>query len=273
MFKNLGLTALAALTLALPLLTACESSSDTDTDPEPDAKKTYVLVHGAWMGAWAWESVETELSAKGAKVLTVELPGHGKDTTPVAEATLAAYAEEVAGAVGDSGDPVILVGHSMAGMVISRVAEERPDRIAKLVYVGAYLPKSGQSLFDLANTDAGSKVGPNFVQNADGTAGIKAEALVEVFCADCDETSAKALTDNYRDEPLGPLTEPVTLTDAAFGKVKKVYVRTEQDAAVSPALQSTMLAATPVDEELTLPTSHSPFLSSPKALADLLGKL
>lgn len=260
----------AALTFASSLTAGCDGATETTPDLEA---KTVVLVHGAWMGAWAWDGVAAKLEEKGAKVVTVELPAHGEDQTPVAEATLAAYEDEVYGAVGASGDPVILVGHSMAGVVISRVAEEHPERIAKLVYLGAYLPKDGQSLYDLAMTDAGSKVGPNFVQNDDGTAGIKPEALVEVFCADCDAGAAKALTDNYRDEPLLPFTEKVTLTPEAFGTVKKVYIRTEQDAAVSPDLQDAMLAATPVDEELSLPTSHSPFLSDPESLADMLGGL
>ena len=83
----------------------------------------------------------------------------------------------------------------------------------------------------------------------------------------------KEIESHYRDEPIVPLTEPVTLTAEAFGKVSKVYIRTEQDAAVSPALQGAMIAATPVDEELSLATSHSPFLSKPIDLAAMLADL
>jgi pimeloyl-ACP methyl ester carboxylesterase len=266
MTKKLGYS----LGVALALTSLAAPGCDGGTETAPDEAKTYVLVHGAWMGEWAWDEVAADLESRGANVVTVNLPAHGDDLTPVADVSLATYADAVYAAAGEGGDPVILVGHSMAGMVISRVAEEHPDRVAKLVYLGAYLPAGGQSLYDLAMTDAASKVGPNFVQNDDGTAGINPEALVEVFCADCDAGAAKALTDNYRAEPLAPFTEPVTLTVGAFGAVKKVYIRTEQDAAVSPGLQDAMLAATPVDQELSIASSHSPFLSRPAELVELL---
>lgn len=240
-------------------------------DSEPE-RKTYVLVHGAWMGAWAWSDVVKDLEAGGAKVVTVDLPAHGADTTPVANVSLKLYADTVAGAMGE-GEPVILVGHSMAGMVISRVAEEHPDRISKLVYLAAYLPKDGQNLFEVAGPDSSSKVGPNLVQNDDGTAGIQRSALGEVFCADCDAASMKAIEEHYRDEPVVPLTEKVTLTAGAFGRVAKVYIRTQHDAAITPELQSQMVAATPVDEVLSLDAAHSPFLSAPAELAAMLRDL
>ena len=140
--------------------------------------KTFVLVHGAWMGAWAWDDVAAGLRAKGATVVAVELPGHGSDATPLSGANMEAYVAKVLAAVDAAGKPVILVGHSMAGMVVTQVAELRADKIEKLVYLAAYLPKDGQKLLDLALTDTDSRSGKDaMIDEKNGIADIPRESL------------------------------------------------------------------------------------------------
>src|SRR5690242_14650481 len=99
---------------------ACSSSDD---------RAPVVLVHGAWMGAWAWDDVAVELRARDEAVSVVELPAHGADQSPVADATLDAYVARVTASVDAAGAPVILVGHSMAGVVITEYAERNPDKV------------------------------------------------------------------------------------------------------------------------------------------------
>src|SRR5262245_46594927 len=132
-------------------LAACTSSTP----------RHYVLVHGAWSNQHAWDAVAAKLRAAGAKVDTVDLPGHGADSTPLDQLSMAAYADRVTQAIDAAGDKVILVGHSMGGMVISQAAENRPAKIKSLVYVGAYVPASGQNLFGLSIGDTGSQIGAN----------------------------------------------------------------------------------------------------------------
>ena len=127
--------------LLLPLF-ALHACSDAPNKP-------YVLVHGAWMGGDGWDPVADQLRDAGASVRTFDLPAHGGDQTPVSGATLAGYVERVEAELDAVGEPVILVGHSMAGIVITQVAENRADDIASLVYIGAYVPANGQSLLDL----------------------------------------------------------------------------------------------------------------------------
>lgn len=244
-----------ALALTLLMTAACGS------DPAP-----YVLVHGAWMGAWAWDDVAKDLRGRGHAVTVVELPAHGQDQTPVAGATLDAYTQAALSAIDAAPTPVVLVGHSMGGVVISSAAEARPARVQRLVYVAAYLPKDGQSLLNLAMTDAGSKAGPAIKQNADGTLGLPQASLGDIFCADCGAAALARLTSLYRDEPAAPFVTAVKLSAAAFGTVPRSYVFTAQDNAVSPALQQAMVAATPVSKSATVTTSHSPMLSQPAAL-------
>src|SRR5512133_3337950 len=161
--------------LVAATLTACTSAPS----------RHYVLVHGAWSNQHAWDTVAAKLRAAGAKVDTIDLPGHGDDPTPLDQLSMAAYADRVTRAIDATGDKVILVGHSMAGMVISQAAENRPAKIRSLVYVGAYVPANGQNLFALSQGDTGSQIGAS-LEVKGATIGIKADAFPSLFCADCD---------------------------------------------------------------------------------------
>ena len=242
-------------------------------DAEPPAATSFVLVHGAWMGAWSWDAVAAELRARGAAVTAVELPGHGDDDTPAPEATLDAYVATVASAVDASAAPPVLVGHSMAGMVISAVAEQHPEQLRGLVYLAAYVPKDGQTLQELAATDAASHVGPALHIDPDtGLASIDRDQLEDVFCADCSAAAAARLHDRYRDEPLPAFAAPVHVSPGRWGQVARRYIYTTQDHAVSLDLQQRMTAGIDWTGTATLDTSHAPLLSQPALVADTLAR-
>jgi pimeloyl-ACP methyl ester carboxylesterase len=111
---------------------------------------TFVLIHGAFHGGWCWYKVVPLLEKQGHTVLALDLPGHGRDKTPVAAVTLQLYVDSVCKLLDAQREPVILVGHSMGGGIITQVAEERPERIKCLVYLAGALPRNGQSMFDLS---------------------------------------------------------------------------------------------------------------------------
>lgn len=255
-------------TIALVLAAAAGVAACSDDAPPGDGK-TYVLVAGAWMGASGWDDVAAALRADGATVLAPELPAHGADPAAASTATLTGYVDRVSAAIDGADGPVIVVGHSMAGVVISEIAERRPADIARLIYVAAFLPTDGQSLLDLSMMDPDSEIGPHLVFNADGTAGVDPAAFPDLFCADCAPDARAALIGGYRDEPGAPLGEKAALT-TAFAGVAKTYIRTANDRVVSPALQTQMLAATPVADIVELPTSHAAMLSEPAELAAAL---
>jgi pimeloyl-ACP methyl ester carboxylesterase len=236
-------------------------------------KAHVVLVHGAWMGAAAWDKVAADLRGRGFVVTAVELPGHGKDSTPAEKLSLAGYVDAVVAALPAQGRTV-LVGHSMAGMVISGVAEKVPARLSRLVYVAAYLPANGQSLYQLSSTDADSRVGKYWSQDNPQQytpASIRKEGIVEVFGADTSPADQAFLLATHKPEAIAPLGTPVQLTAANFGSVPRVYVHTTQDRAVSYTLQKTMLAkAGGAAKVVELESSHVPMLSQPKALADAI---
>lgn len=231
---------------------------------------TIVLLHGAFEDASVWDRTEQELQSQGFKTVAVNLPGRPGGPADVAP-SLDSYRDTVLDAIRAEAAPVVLVGHSFGGMTISSVAETAPDRIRTLVYLAAYLPANGQALTDLSSHDAGSQAGAAFrIDGERGIASIAPEARAGLFCNDCAPDVAAALPDQMVDEPLAPLATPVTLTAARFGTVRKVYIHTARDQVVSPALQAEMVVATPVSQELTLDTGHTPFLSNPQALAQAI---
>lgn len=229
---------------------------------------TYILIGGAWLGAWAWDKVASRLESEGHKVLVPELPGHGQDQTPVSQITLDSYVETVGKLVERESSPVILVGHSMAGVVISAVAERYPERIASLIYVGAYLLQSGEHIVQASQTAPDSLVGPNMVFAADySTVAIKPEAVREVFAADAPQEDADRLSTLTRAEPAAPFQTPLNVTPERFGRVPRRYIKTLQDRTVTPSLQDAMLAKLPCERVISMNTSHTPFFSAAKELA------
>lgn len=264
------ITTLLSVATAIIMFSSCSKKND-DVKPA----KNYVLVHGAWQAPYVWDAVKTSLINEGNNVTVVELPGHGSDTTVPSTLTLNTYRDKVLDAISKINGKVILVGHSLGGMIISAVAEENPSKIEKLVYIAAYLPASGQSLLDLANTDAGSALGGTgiLIQNANGTLDIKQDQITNIFIQDGSAQVQNLVVQNYRPEPAIPFTNPVTLTAANFGSVEKVYIKTLQDHAVSPSLQDRMIGAGNVKTVYQLNTSHSPFLSKPDSVAFLLTKI
>ena len=251
-------------------LVAFFSTACTD-DAVPLNHKTFVLVHGAWQGAWVWDNVKATLESKGQKVIVVELPAHGADTTSPLNVSIDVYRDKVIAAISKVSGKVILVGHSMGGVVVSAVAEKIPAQIEKLVYIGAFLPANGQSLVDLANTDAQSHLGPN-LRPADGglTLDIVPDSIISIFCQDGSAQTRQLLLSKYRKEPAIPFANKVTLTPAAFGSVDKYYIKTMQDHAVGPDLQSRMITAAGITKVYPIQSGHSPFLSMPDAVSAIL---
>lgn len=107
---------------------------------------TFVLIPGGWQGGWIYQTLADLLAARGHQTLPITLSGLGD--APAPKANLASHIGEVVGAVESVRDEVVLVGQSYGGMV-SGVADAVPSLIRALVYVDAYVPNSGDSVWSL----------------------------------------------------------------------------------------------------------------------------
>jgi pimeloyl-ACP methyl ester carboxylesterase len=212
-----------------------------------------------------------ELAGRGHEVATFDLPGAGDDPTPVAEVTLDAYARRICDALADEPEPVVLVGHSMGGMAITQAAARCPERIARLVYVAAFLPADGQSLVDLTKLPegAGDMVQENMVVEGEPpVATMPAAAAREAFYGLCPPEQAVWATERLRPQPLAPFVTPAQIGGAA--PPPRAYVIAARDRAIPTALQRRLVADNPDVDAVELDADHSPFLSRPAELADAL---
>ena len=231
----------------------------------------FVLVHGAWHGAWCWHKVVAELQRRGHEVQAVDLPGHGIDHTPAEEISLDAYAEKVGQVLVTSDEPAILVGHSMGGLVISEAAERFPNSVERLVYLCAFMPRPGAEPGEAQAALAGSQVPSVIVPNENRiTANVNPERVKEVFYADCsDEDVALAKLCVVPQRMDVTVTQP-SITVDGWGRVPRSYVVCTQDKAITEEAQRNMIEAVGCDHVVDLQTSHSPFFSAPVELADAL---
>lgn len=234
---------------------------------------TFVLVHGSWHGAWNWHKIVPRLEAAGHRAIAIDLPGHGRDRRPVGSVTLADCVGAVCDAVDAQVDPVVLVGHSRSGIVISQAAEERPDRVKRLVYLAAFLVPHGRAMLPYALRDRESLVLPNVTMNeAEGSHMLREEAYRAALYADCSDEDIALCTALLTPEPNAPASTPLRLTPERFGRVPRTYIECTQDRAVSIRAQREMHAALPCDV-ITMEASHSPFFSKPDELARHLAAL
>ncbi|MEC2863573.1 alpha/beta hydrolase [Bacillus thuringiensis serovar kyushuensis] len=232
---------------------------------------TYILVHGAWQGEWAWELVKPQLEALGHTVITLDLPGSGKDTTPSQNITLDSYVDAVTANINQQNEKVILVGHSMGGIVITQTAELIPNKIDKLVYLCAFLPRNGESL--------GSKLdgedGPQFTINEnDLTAELIPNLIEQTFLNATEDGSIKEASFNQmRPQPLGPFQQELKISEENFGAIDRIYIETTLDRAIPIDFQRQMNTETPCKKIITLEADHSPFFSKASELVHYLNEL
>jgi pimeloyl-ACP methyl ester carboxylesterase len=233
---------------------------------------TYVLVHGGWHGQWCWDKVTPLLRRAGHQVVTFDLPAHGEDTTPLSEVTFDLYVQRTCEVLAAQTEPVILVGHSSGGNIISVAAERTPMKIEKLVYLTAYLLRDGETIRqNNQNYNKDSLLAPNALLDASRTSiTLRPEKLKEILYGDCSDEDIARAKRLLVPEALQTLGAPVHVTAENFGRIPRVYIQCLQDRANTLPCQRHMYTATPCQQVLTLDTSHSSFFSAPQALSERL---
>ena len=224
---------------------------------------TYGLVHGAWQGAWCWRPLAEVLRSRGHTVIAMDLPAED----PAAGATR--YARVVAGALAGAGDEVILVGHSLGGLTIPLVAGLRPVR--RLVYVAPLLPLPGYSHDDQLAADRAilrRGLGAGQVGHEDGSSSWLPGPAIEIMYPDAPPELAAWAAKRLRRQ-CWTITAEVTPL-AAWPDVPVTVIACAGDRVVDPQRVRAHARERLGVDALELPGDHSPYLSRPEALADLL---
>ena len=233
--------------------------------------KTFILIHGSWHSAWNWHKVIPLIEKAGHEAIAIDLPGMGRDKTPIQEVKMKTTVEKICQVIDRVPGKVILVGHSKNGIMISQAAEYRPDKIKKLVYLAAYLIPNGKTQKEYSMLDTGGWLRSYVTQHPETNSHtLQSTIFKEGLYHDCaDEITdlAKVLLSN---EPVESAITPMQLSEENFGRVPRFYIECTEDRAVTPFIQRKMHTETPCEKVYSLPTSHSPFFSKPKELVNIL---
>ncbi|WP_170164459.1 alpha/beta fold hydrolase [Sinomicrobium pectinilyticum] len=268
--KNLKIIAL--LSMVFYTMQACSDDDDhTSTDTE---YATIVMVHGAWQNASVWDQVKNQLQSQGHTVVAVELLGHGEDETPVADITFEAYVKQVKTAIAAQGTPVILLGHSLGGAVITQTAAEVSEQIEKLVYIAGFIPENGKSVLDNSALDTTSLLPSALEFSADGSTAAIADPetnIPEIFCQYGAQAQVDLLIKNLKPEPLAPLATPLAYSGEDYNTISnKYYVFTKEDHAITYSFQKKMASDAGITKTYEVTSGHSPFVSRPDEVLQIL---
>jgi len=247
--RSLGAAAVLCVAVASP--TSAQSRAQGNT---------YVIVHGAWGGAWDWRGIDSMLTARGHQVYRVTLTGLGEKvhlaspniglTTHITDVVNTITWEELRN--------VVLVGHSYGGMVITGAADRIPERIRALIYLDAFLPESGESVQRLGGAEFGSFVAQN---SKDGM--IQAPWVQPGTAVPTDVP-----------HPLKTFTDTLVLTNAAARRLPASYILTMDKGSTtdsfSPYAARAKARGWPVHQ---MEADHTPERSARAELVQLLLRL
>jgi pimeloyl-ACP methyl ester carboxylesterase len=237
--------------------------------------KEFVLVHGMSHGAWAWEGLVRRLEHDGHRAIAPELPGHGRRAHERARASVEGYARAVADAMVQAGIArAVVVGHSMGGVVIPKVAELVPARVAHLVFLAAVVLRDGESLLGAQIPSPYRPMLEGLARAGGGVVQYPAAVEWERWLNDLPPGDPRVVDALARmtPQPLRPWRERVDMRRFEAMAVPRTYVRCLRDNAVTPsraAQYAARLGVTPVD----LDCAHEPMFSALDELVRILEKI
>lgn len=233
--------------------------------------KTFLLVHGSWHSAWNWHKLAPLLKEAGHQVISIDLPGMGRDKTALTGITLEVSVNRILEEIDKTDGPLILLGHSKNGILISQAAEYRPEKIEKLVYLAAYLVPDGKTQREYSLLDTAGVLKP-FVDFHEATQSttLRPEIYKEGLYADCADDITELARVLLSPEPFLSSVTPLRLSPERYGKIPRYYIECTEDRAVTPFIQQLMYTETPCEKVYRMKSSHSPFFSQPRELAGIL---
>lgn len=250
--------------LATAAVLAAAGSSKTVAQNAP---KTFVLVHGAWHGAWCWRRVSDLLEQKGHKVFTPTLTGLGDHSHLISkDVNLATHITDVVNLIEwENLDNIVLVAHSYGGIIASGVAEKVSAKISSIVFLDAFMPEDGETLLE--------KSSPAFVDAikgaiAKGEVGIKAPpASAFGITADADKAWVDSKTTA---QPVGTYTEKASYTGGREKIARKTFIRAKGYKSATFDANLAKVKANSSWKTFELETGHDVMVIAPDRLTEIL---
>ncbi len=235
-------------------------------------KPVFILIHGAWHDARCWQLLAPLLEQAGHQVIAADLPGHGQSPLPAMRSTMKTYTDSVRTLLDGCSEPAILLGHSMAGMIITAVAACMPEKIHKLVYLCAYLPQSGDSVFSLIARNRGHEplcpIELALTMSDDKrTCTIDPDSIIPLFYPATPAALARQALQQFGIQGSLPLAAEVKFEQSRLQGLDRHYILCSKDKVIPLHHQLRMLSAQPDCQTSELCADHSPFYSMPAELA------
>jgi pimeloyl-ACP methyl ester carboxylesterase len=216
--------------------------------------KNILLVHGAWADGSSWSRVIPQLEAEGFNVVAVQLP-------------LTSLADDVATterAIALQSGPILLVGHSYGGAVISEAGND--PKVAGLVFVAAFAPDDGESALSLAQANP-TPIDAELVPDANGFLKIATQGIFQDFAQRLPDVERAVLAATQGPTSVSSLGAPIS--NPAWKNKPTSFVISANDRTISPALQA-MEAARMNADTVILPTCHVAMLEEPVRVAHVI---
>jgi pimeloyl-ACP methyl ester carboxylesterase len=229
---------------------------------------TFVLVHGGGHGGWCWRDCANELRRRGHEVYAPTLTGFG-DRSHLSAPDFETFVTDIANVVAfEDLDDVVLVGHSMGGIVIPRVAEAIPDRIALAVWLAAVVTNDGESLLDA--TPQSEWIARAVTIGPDGTAHTDPELILDANLHDGAPEQKRFVHDRHLPYPPHALVERGRLTAFLALGIPAAYITATMDRTIEPHVCEKFAARLPGCRRSFVDAGHDCMVSRPHATADAL---
>jgi pimeloyl-ACP methyl ester carboxylesterase len=233
----------------------------------------YVLVHGGGFSGSCWDEIRPWLNGPS---FAVDLPGRGRTPADLDAVTAADFAASVVHTIrGEDLDQVTLVGHSMAGLTLPRVAALVPERLSRLVFVSCAVPPTGVSLLEVLGglSPGAQEVMARIGEDAmDGGGSLHPALATAMFCNDMDAAQVASTLRRMGPESLNVLADPSDLYGLRH-PIPRTYVRLLRDASIELDTQNQMIANLGETAVVDLDAGHMAMISRPKELADIINNL
>ena len=201
---------------------------------------TFILVHGAFHGAWCWERLVPVLQERGHRAIAVDLPGMGADSANASAGTLAGYADHVAALARTQADKPIIVGHSLGGATITEAGERAPEAIAGLVYLSAVLIPGGTAIMEMQARGLTGRVHPTMRLVSEGAPEgcllVHPDDVVPFMYHRTDAAGQARAVAGVTPQPGEPMTVPLSATPERWGSLRRAFIECTDDRRGSLAL-------------------------------------
>jgi pimeloyl-ACP methyl ester carboxylesterase len=235
--------------------------------------RNILLVHGAFHDERCWNKLRPCLGEKGFRIHSLSLRGHGANRFNAYRVSMASYAQDVCAAAQAIGEPCVVVGHSMGGVVISVAAEQRPDLFSAMIYVAAMVPQKKSSLIALHKQFPNDRLAKATTPSVKGSAIVGPQEAKAIFYNTSEAAAQDEAVALLCAQPIRPSFSSVQWTDERLGSVPKHYIECTEDQAIFINDQRVLQSHMRFSRIETLTCDHSPFWSMPERLAGVIDGL